>query len=279
MHTLFIQESVCVCILLSGITTVISSLPMIPNNKTILSRVGDQTTLPCTFTPKTSDGLIVTWTKIPGQTVYFFAQGKEDPGIQEERYKNRTFVNESRFNKGDFTLFLEDTRVSDEGNYQCFVRFKPADFESSSLELYVAANYTKPVASCLQSNSAGSTQEASAVTLSCQTEGGYPEAQLVWTFSNGTRVHSAAQRRAIDSKGLVSIQSSLVIARALSENLTCGIHNSRLSQSFFTSVTCSLPSSAGSFQNEERKRPGLLASVVCFVSSLLSLIVKKASCC
>lgn len=252
---------------------------MIPNNKTILSRVGDQTTLPCTFTPKTSDGLIVTWTKIPGQTVYFFAQGKEDAGKQEERYKDRTFVDESRFNEGDFTLFLEDTRVSDEGNYQCFVRFKPADFESSSLELYVAANYTKPVASCLPSNSTGSAQEASAVTLSCQTEGGYPEAQLVWTFSNGTRVHSAAQRRAIDSEGLVSIQSSLVIARALSENLTCGIHNSRLSQSFFTSVTCSLPSS-GSFQNEERKRPGLLAAVVCFVSSLLlSLIVKKASCC
>ncbi|MGH0183688.1 UNVERIFIED_CONTAM: hypothetical protein FKN15_012916 [Acipenser sinensis] len=243
MHTLFIQESVCVCILLSGITTVISSLPMIPNNKTILSRVGDQTTLPCTFTPKTSDGLIVTWTKIPEQTVYFFAQGKEDAGKQEERYKDRTFVDESRFNEGNFTLFLEDTRVSDEGNYQCFVRFKPADFESSSLELYVAANYTKPVASCLQSNSTGSAQEASAVTLSCQTEGGYPKAQLVWTFSNGTRVHSAAQRSANDSEGLVSIQSRLVIARALSENLTCGIHNSRLSQSFFTSVTCSLPSS------------------------------------
>ncbi|MGH0179126.1 UNVERIFIED_CONTAM: hypothetical protein FKN15_000684 [Acipenser sinensis] len=193
---------------------------MIPNNKTILSRVGDQTTLPCTFTPKTSDGLIVTWTKIPGQTVYFFAQGKEDAGKQEEHYKDRTFVDESRFNEGDFTLFLEDMRVSDEGNYQCFVRFKPADFESSSLELCVAANYTKPVASCLQSNSTGSAQEASAVTLSCQTERGYPEAQLDWTFSNGTRVHSAAQRSAIDSEGLVSIQSSLVIARALSENLT-----------------------------------------------------------
>ncbi|MGH0169408.1 UNVERIFIED_CONTAM: hypothetical protein FKN15_001442 [Acipenser sinensis] len=200
---------------------------MIPNNKTILSRVGDQTTLPCTFTPKTSDGLIVTWTKIPEQTVYFFAQGKEDAGKQEERYKDRTFVDESRFNEGDFTLFLEDTRVSDEGNYQCFVWFKPADFESSSLELklHQASGFLSPV------------------KQHQQCPGGYPEAQLVWTFSNGTRVHSAAQRSAIDSEGLVSIQSRLVIARDLSENLTCGIHNSRLSQSFFTSVTCSLPSS------------------------------------
>ncbi|XP_041090915.1 CD276 antigen-like [Polyodon spathula] len=252
---------------------------MIPANKSILSRVGDRTTLPCTFTPKSSNGLIVTWTKKPGQTVYFFAEGKEDAGKQDERYKDRTFVYESRFKEGDFTLFLEDSRVSDEGDYECFVRFKPADFENSSLELYVAANYTQPVASCLQSDSTGSAQEASAVTLSCQTERGYPEAQLVWTFSNGTQVHSAAQHSANDSEGLISIQSQLVIARALSENVTCEIHNSRLSHSLFTSVTCSLPSSAGSFQNEERKRPGLLAAVLCFVSSLLlSLIVKKASC-
>lgn len=83
----------------------------------------DQVVLPCRLDPERDlSGSAVEWHKLDtSEDVHVYRRGKDEPGLQAERYRNRTSLCRDDLPRGILNLAISSVQLEHSGPYQCFV--------------------------------------------------------------------------------------------------------------------------------------------------------------
>lgn len=186
--------------------------------KLLVAAVGSDVILPCTVTPPLPGvGLEVRWFRDLYHNVAFLLKdGNEDRQQQSPDYRGRAFMLAGP-DKGDLSLSLRQVRLSDAGEYHCFVENATAQIdEEGIMTLSVVGLGTPPlIAVALQGSS---------VVLSCSSEEWFPEPTMFWVIGNGKPLlvnHSITE----NSRGFFHVHSNIHLQDASGGHVYCGLQH------------------------------------------------------
>lgn len=181
-----------------------------------LGQFGQRSMLECVIkTPKDTVIRVVTW-KIDGRPLLVFNEGKltkPQPGYSfADPSWNATNMNVS--------LLIDNTTVKHEGKYECMVMTDSGDGDGS-ISLKVTAKYSKPT---IRSDAKAKPQTY--VTLTCDSDGGFPEGELRW-FDKHEKEQTATQVQPRKTEsGLFHLSSQLTLGKSsASSKYTCRVFN------------------------------------------------------
>ncbi|XP_032438898.1 myelin-oligodendrocyte glycoprotein-like isoform X2 [Xiphophorus hellerii] len=104
----------------------------------IKAQVGSDVVLPCLVKPAVdARDAAVEWMVDSSKTVHLFRNEADDRESQDDRYKDRTYLNHAMLEHGDVSLKLSNVTKNDEGIYSCFVRRLPDLSEERHVTLIV----------------------------------------------------------------------------------------------------------------------------------------------
>uniref|UniRef100_A0A096M7E3 Ig-like domain-containing protein n=1 Tax=Poecilia formosa TaxID=48698 RepID=A0A096M7E3_POEFO len=102
--------------------------------------VGQVAVLPCHLEPPSSlSDLTLEWT-VNNSKVHIHRSHKDNPSMQDERFRNRTSLFNSELDRGNISLMLKNVTTEDAGNYSCFV---------PKHSMYSSVKYTLSTNSCI----------------------------------------------------------------------------------------------------------------------------------
>ncbi|XP_077340905.1 butyrophilin subfamily 1 member A1-like isoform X3 [Lithobates pipiens] len=186
--------------------------------KLLVAAVGSDAILPCTVTPPLPGvGLEVRWFRDLYHNVAFLLKdGNEDRQQQSPDYRGRAFMPAGP-DKGDLSLSLRQVRLSDAGEYHCFVENTTAQSdEEGIMTLSVVGLGTPPlIAVALQGRS---------VVLSCSSEKWFPEPTMFWVKGNGEPlpVNQSIKKY---SSGFFHVHSNIQLQDASGGHVYCGLQH------------------------------------------------------
>ncbi|XP_059495732.1 butyrophilin subfamily 3 member A3-like [Stegostoma tigrinum] len=191
----------------------------------VVAVVGEDAVLECYLVPKVfANNMVVRWFKsgirLP---VHSYRNGQDNTAAQHEDYKKRTELFKDEVSKGNVSLRIKNIRVFDEGKYLCTVDDKTA-FEETTIELKVGAVGREH---WIQVDG----YHKNGIRLVCESNGWFPQPQISWTGGSGQNLTAKSEinnRR--DSKGLVNVQSSVIVTKDPTNNFKCLTHNHLLKE-------------------------------------------------
>uniref|UniRef100_K7G717 Butyrophilin subfamily 1 member A1 n=1 Tax=Pelodiscus sinensis TaxID=13735 RepID=K7G717_PELSI len=191
-------------------------------DRPVTAVVGEEIVLPCHLAPRMStENMEVTWFRSQlFQFVHRYSDGKDQYEQQMPEYQQRTELLKDE--QGNVTLKILHVRLSDEGQYRCFVQ-DGAFYEEAVLELKVAASGSAPHVSIEDYQDGG-------IRVACRSAGWYPEPEVMWRDLNGQAFPSASQTNSREANGLYRTETSAIIMENSNRNLSCVVRNTRLSQ-------------------------------------------------
>ncbi|KAL0159659.1 hypothetical protein M9458_043384, partial [Cirrhinus mrigala] len=85
--------------------------------------IGGSVILPCSSKEhqSTVEDITVNWKHLDSLSVYDIIKGKGSVEEQHPKYKNRAESVAKQYQKGDFSLKLQNLQYNDTGNYQCYI--------------------------------------------------------------------------------------------------------------------------------------------------------------
>ncbi|XP_028681715.1 CD276 antigen-like [Erpetoichthys calabaricus] len=93
--------------------------PKVFADKTVISEVGTDALLPCSYPDTPVSNAKIYWQTASGKPVHYFIEGKDNLNKQEPEYNGRTRLFPSELQKGNFSLELKHLTKSDQGVYVC----------------------------------------------------------------------------------------------------------------------------------------------------------------
>ncbi|XP_062831024.1 V-set domain-containing T-cell activation inhibitor 1 isoform X1 [Anolis carolinensis] len=138
---------------------------------TVTAKVGDEAKLPCNchkkYTVNELKTYTIYWQKPVGNgkkdlVVIAHRDGKDEPNRKDQRYQNRTKMNEQ-----NLTLSIFSVQASDKGTYKCIIITNEGTDEES-VNFSVVADFSKPNIYAEIPNGCDLTQ----LTLRCSSHGG-----------------------------------------------------------------------------------------------------------
>ncbi|XP_048375792.2 butyrophilin subfamily 1 member A1-like [Stegostoma tigrinum] len=208
----------------------------------VVAIVGEDVTLGCQVMPSLPvNNMVVRWLKSDlGSAVYTYRNGEDDTATQDSDYRGRTELFKDELPKGNISLKVKNTRVFDEGKYRCSVDDE-TDFEETVIELKVGGLGRKHWIQIEGYKNQG-------IQLVCESNGWFPKPGLQWASAAGQNL--TAQSKISyhqDSKGLVTVQSSVSVTQDSTNTFKCLIQNNllkkeqeatiQISAEFFPSVS------------------------------------------
>ncbi|XP_032437918.1 myelin-oligodendrocyte glycoprotein-like [Xiphophorus hellerii] len=104
----------------------------------IKAQVGSNVVLPCFVKPAVDmRGAVVEWIFNSSKTVHLFRNEADDRESQDNRYKDRTYLNHAMLEHGNVSLKLSKVTKNDAGIYTCFVQRLPDLSEKINVTLIV----------------------------------------------------------------------------------------------------------------------------------------------
>ncbi|NWX93962.1 BT1A1 protein, partial [Nothoprocta pentlandii] len=187
--------------------------------QSVAAAVGQDVVLPCRLAPEQSArAMEVTWFRehfLP--FVHRYKAGMDQHGEQMSQYQGRTELLRGGLDNGRVDLKIFSIRLSDEGNYTCFVH-ADLGYEEAVLELKVTAAGSAPLI-LLES------YESSGVRVACRGTGWYPQPQVRWTDNQGELLPSSSEKVTRDANGLFEAESTVVLSQAANQQLSCSIRD------------------------------------------------------
>ncbi|XP_030635145.1 butyrophilin subfamily 3 member A3-like, partial [Chanos chanos] len=150
----------------------------------LLVEAGEDVILPCSLKPNISAvDMTVEWFRLhtSDSLVHLYKDGVDNNENQIQSYRGRTSLFKDELQKGNTSLKLFRVKVSDEGEYKCFVRSE-SSYDDITFQVNVEVVGTHPVIS-LEGYSKGG-----GLSLLCETKGWRPEPEVVWLDGEGTRL-------------------------------------------------------------------------------------------
>ncbi|XP_030635135.1 butyrophilin subfamily 3 member A1-like [Chanos chanos] len=147
----------------------------------LVIEAGEDLILPCSLKPNISAvDMTVEWFRLHASDsrVHLYEDGVDKNNKQVVSYRGRTSLFKEELQKGNTSLKLSRVKVSDEGEYKCYVLSKDWS-DDVTVQVKVEAIGTYPVISVEgYSNDGG-------FSLLCEIKGWKPEPEVVWLDNDG----------------------------------------------------------------------------------------------
>uniref|UniRef100_A0A8C3T0H9 Ig-like domain-containing protein n=1 Tax=Chelydra serpentina TaxID=8475 RepID=A0A8C3T0H9_CHESE len=186
--------------------------------------VGENIVLPCHLSPRMSaENMEVRWFRSEfTSVVHQYHEGKDQYGQQMPDYRGRTELLKAGIMDGNVSLQILNIRLSDEGQYNCFVQDGPF-YEEALMELKIAGLGSAPLISVESHQDGG-------IRVVCQSAGWYPEPKVLWRDLSGQELPSLSEAKSLGDSGLFETENSIIIKEHSNQNLSCWIRNTFLNQ-------------------------------------------------
>ncbi|KAM4611877.1 butyrophilin subfamily 1 member A1-like [Polymixia lowei] len=183
-----------------------------------LALAGDDITLWYEPKPQTDfTDLTVEWSRadLKPRFVHLYHDRLELYESKNPAYKGRTTLAAEGLKRGNISLKLSRVRLSDQGNYTCFI---PKLSKEADIQLIVGA-VSQPVTSLL-----GMNQDRQGVVLGCQSKGWYPEPELSWLDSEGNVFPPGSTETVRSPDGTWNVNSTVTVKKTNTNRFTCRVH-------------------------------------------------------
>ncbi|XP_026036637.1 V-set domain-containing T-cell activation inhibitor 1-like [Astatotilapia calliptera] len=166
--------------------------------------------------------------------VHSFYEGKDQLGLQNQRFRGRTSLFSDQISSGNASLLLTKVEVQDEGRYKCYT-----STENGIKESFINLKMDAPV------HEVDIQREGN--TLTCCSEGIYPEPKLTWSTSPPSNVNSKCNTRMQETEQhLYNISSSVTPSDSETDlTFSCTISTRRSKRSVTWPSTSSKQSNSG----------------------------------
>ncbi|XP_069776804.1 programmed cell death 1 ligand 1-like isoform X2 [Narcine bancroftii] len=179
---------------------------------------GNNITMECTFPVESNfhmNTLKVYWYRILNngttQLVYKLLKGKATLQDQHMEYRERVNLALDELHNGRAVLVIKQARISDAGTYRCVIAVNGVDYKETALR--VTASYKDIVTLNIK--------EKAETEFVCQSAG-YPLAEVIWYYANGTDLNKTANTTHFtDTNGLYNIRSILRVGAESNETYLC----------------------------------------------------------
>ncbi|XP_066578292.1 butyrophilin subfamily 2 member A1 [Amia ocellicauda] len=226
----------------------------------LVTTPGEDIVLPCNVIPAVStEDLEVRWFRDDfAKPVYLYADHSHNHGNQMPSYIGRAALFPEELYKGNTSLRLADVRVSDDGQYKCFVQ-SGLWYGEVIVHLVIRASGTQPVISIEGHQEGG-------IGLVCESKGWYPEPALVWMDSEGQSLTAGRTETVRDNRDLFTVRGQVIVQERDINRYTCSVTQQQLNEGKDTKMY--IPS-----EMFPRVSPWMMAFFVFFTFCLLALIV------
>ncbi|NXN21491.1 BT1A1 protein, partial [Nycticryphes semicollaris] len=219
---------------------------------------GEDVVLPCRFSLEqgTQETEVVWFREQFSHIVHRYKGGRDQYGDQMSQYQGRTELLKDGLPMGSVDLKIFHVRLSDRGNYTCFIH-RDSGYDEAVVELKVTASGSDPLISLEQYQDGG-------IRVACRSAGWYPQPQVLWQDSSGRHLPSLWESLTQDESGLFTVESSIILTRGTYQNLSCSVRHALQSQERGSAFYISDPF----FQNAH---PWIIAVVAVLVAVVVLL--------
>ncbi|XP_067380027.1 butyrophilin-like protein 8 isoform X1 [Channa argus] len=192
---------------------------LIGSSQPIVAPLGEDVILPCHLEPKRdAAGLTLEWTRpdLNPRFVHVWRSGEELVGTKHKSFEGRTSLFIDELKNGNISLKLSKVQISDEGTYRCFI---PALDKQSFVQLVITSNAVSlPVITL-----AGTDESSSGVVLKCESEGWYPEPEVLWLDGEGNVLSAGPTETVRGPDDLYTVSSRVTVDKRHGNRFTCRV--------------------------------------------------------
>ncbi|KAM6236038.1 butyrophilin subfamily 1 member A1-like [Porphyrio hochstetteri] len=224
--------------------------------------VGEDVVLPCRFSPaQPVQDVEVTWFREHfSPFVHRYRGGQDQYGEQMLPYQGHTELLKDGLAEGSVDLKIFRVRISDRGNYTCFVRYH-SDYDETVVELKVTASGSAPLIVLEHYQDGG-------IRVACRSHGWYPQPRVLWQDPDGRHLPSLWESGTQNESGLFAVESSIILTRAANQKLSCRVGHAQQHQGHGSAFYISDPF----FQNAHPWMTALAVVLVAVAALLISVI-------
>ncbi|KAI5092859.1 butyrophilin-like protein 3 [Silurus meridionalis] len=167
---------------------------------------GEDLVLPCFIKSNTSAvDMKVEWFKldVEDSLVHLYEKHEDRYINQAQTYRKRTSLFKEELQKGNASLKLSAVRVSDEGEYKCFIEDK-SQYDDIIVNVIVEAQGSHLVIMMENYDNSGG------IHLVCESRGWKPEPQILWLNREGDTLPAEDTQTHRDTEGF-SVKSSITV--------------------------------------------------------------------
>ncbi|KAM9400091.1 butyrophilin subfamily 1 member A1-like isoform 7-T7 [Salvelinus alpinus] len=183
----------------------------------IVALVGDDVILPCTLRSTVSAvHQTVEWQRpdLKPKEVHLYRDEKEDLVLQNPVFRGRTSLFKEELENGNASLKLTRVKLSDAGNYTCYIPL--LDHQKSIIQLIVGAA-SRPVIII-------EGIKGDEVVLRCEAEDCYPEPVMEWWDAHGRVLPAAGPTETSrDREGCYTVTSHVNVPNSDNNTFTCRV--------------------------------------------------------
>ncbi|XP_072331732.1 butyrophilin subfamily 3 member A1-like isoform X2 [Scyliorhinus torazame] len=185
----------------------------------VLAIAGEDVRLECQLVPDLSvSNMEVQWLKSGlDSPVHVYRNGED---AQHRDYRGRTELLKHELTKGTIILLIKNTTVFDGGKYTCFVDDRTNSGETA-VTLKVIGLGCEPWIQMKGYHQNG-------ILLVCKSSGWFPKPKIQWISEDGQVLTQAETRSQQDSRGLVNVQSDIVITKQSTNRFKCRVLSEHL---------------------------------------------------
>ncbi|XP_069775658.1 butyrophilin subfamily 1 member A1-like isoform X2 [Narcine bancroftii] len=186
-----------------------------PSKPTMIT-AGEDVVLECQMLPVASlDALEVRWFRSsPDSIVHLYTNGHDQPGVPDEAYHGRTELFQEEFPRGNASLLLKRTKVSDAGSYTCSIE-SSSHREQAVMLLQVAAFGIQPWIHLEENNK-------QSLRVVCQSDGWFPHPRVWWIDGSGQDVTALSNTRFTESsRKLITVHSHINVTSDSVNKYSC----------------------------------------------------------
>ncbi|XP_031158471.1 butyrophilin subfamily 1 member A1-like isoform X2 [Sander lucioperca] len=225
----------------------------------IMATVGDEVILPCQLEPATkASGLTVEWARpdLNPRFVYVWRDGVELESKTHPSYKRRTKVFPDEQKLGDVSLNLSKVKFSDGGTYKCFI----PGHGDALIQLVVGA-VNSPFIVSINISSSG-------VVLQCESEGWYPEPEVLWLDGEGNLLSAGPTETVRGPDDLYTVSSRVTVEKRHSNSFTCRVQQKNINQTRETHIHIAADFFTVPPSSSVRVNIGIIALIIFILCSL-----------
>uniref|UniRef100_A0A8C5NVM7 Butyrophilin-like 9 n=1 Tax=Jaculus jaculus TaxID=51337 RepID=A0A8C5NVM7_JACJA len=202
----------------------VKDIKVIGPGESIMALVGEEVEFSCHLSPyQNAEHMEIRWFRSQASNVVYLYQKRQKPhDLQMVQFRNRTTFDDHAIADGGVVLHLHSVVPADEGQYGC--RFLSSEFSGEAIwELEVAGLGSDPHVSLEGFKEGG-------IQLRCSSHGWYPKPKVQWGDHLGHCLSPESEAIIQDSRGLFSLETSVIIHGRAHNNVSCSIQNPLLSQ-------------------------------------------------
>ncbi|XP_072331738.1 butyrophilin subfamily 1 member A1-like isoform X2 [Scyliorhinus torazame] len=211
-----------VVLLLVILDSAYSKFLVLGPDEPVVAVAGADVLLECQLVPDLSaSNMEIRWVKSGLELpVHMYRNGEDDIFAQHKDYRARTQLLKEELTKGTISLRIKNVTRFDEGEYRCLVG-NETDSKGTEIRLEVIGLGCEPWIQMKGYHQNG-------ILLVCKSSGWFPKPKIQWISEDGQVLTQAERRSQQDSRGLVNVQSDIVITKQSTNRFKCRVLSEHL---------------------------------------------------